>query len=231
MQPYFFPYLEHFRLMASCDLWVVFDTVAYKRRSWMNRNRILDRQRGWSYVTVPVRRSPADQPVCSVGLVEDVPWANDLRDHLRVYAHEAPHYRETLALVDAVLGTAPRTLTDLNVAGLRAVAQRLGITTEIRILSELRLSLPSRAAPGEWALHIARGVGATAYRNPIGGKQLFDPSRYAAAGIELSFHEPTSIRYATGSFEFVPDLSVLDVLMWASDAELAGFMRPSPGED
>jgi hypothetical protein len=152
------------------------------------------------------------------------------RDHLRVYAHEAPHYDQTLALVDAVLGTAPRTLTELDVAGLRAVAARLGIGTQIRVLSELGLALPSRAAPGEWALLIACAIGADAYRNPVGGKALFDPAQYAAAGIELSFHEPTTVRYATGSFPFVPDLSVLDVLMWATEAELASFMAANAGD-
>ena len=47
MQPYFFPYIGYFSLIANTDLWVVFDTPQYTRKSWMNRNRILH-PRGWT---------------------------------------------------------------------------------------------------------------------------------------------------------------------------------------
>ena len=56
MQPYFLPYLEHFRLIAACDRWIVFDTVKYSRHSWMNRNRIINREKGWVYLGVPVSK-------------------------------------------------------------------------------------------------------------------------------------------------------------------------------
>ena len=55
MQPYFLPYLEHFRLLAACDRWVVFDTVGYRRKTRMNRNRIINRSTGWCYISVPVK--------------------------------------------------------------------------------------------------------------------------------------------------------------------------------
>lgn len=41
MQPYFFPYLGHFSLIAASDAWIVFDVRQYTPRTWMNRNRIL----------------------------------------------------------------------------------------------------------------------------------------------------------------------------------------------
>ncbi len=51
MQPYFFPYLGHFGLIAACDRWVVFDTCQYTPRSWMNRNRVLHPAEGWTWAT------------------------------------------------------------------------------------------------------------------------------------------------------------------------------------
>ena len=41
MQPYFFPYLGHFALIAHTDAWVVFDITQYTPKTWMNRNRVL----------------------------------------------------------------------------------------------------------------------------------------------------------------------------------------------
>lgn len=41
MQPYFFPYLGYFQLMAASDLFVHLDDVQYIQRGWVNRNCIL----------------------------------------------------------------------------------------------------------------------------------------------------------------------------------------------
>ena len=57
MQPYFFPYLGHFSLIASVDRWYVFDITQYTPRTWMNRNRILHPHDGAQYVTVPLSNS------------------------------------------------------------------------------------------------------------------------------------------------------------------------------
>ena len=58
MQPYFFPYLGYFELIARTDRWVVLDTVQYNRKSWMNRNRILHPNNGWQYINAPVHHAP-----------------------------------------------------------------------------------------------------------------------------------------------------------------------------
>ena len=213
MQPYFWPYLEHFRLLAACDRWVVFDTVAHRRKTWMTRNRVLNRDKGWSYVSVPVLKSTSHGTVAETA-IDHSGWHDRLTDQLRVYAHEAPFYDETLALVIDVIEREQPTLAELNTDILRAVAQHLGIDTPIDRLSELGLDLPEHAEAGEWALLISRALGAAEYRNPSGGVDLFDRAQFTAAGVHLSFHHHRTTRFETGSFDFVPDLSIIDPLMW-----------------
>lgn len=41
MQPYFYPYLGYFSLIKHTDKWIVFDSVQYIERGWVNRNRII----------------------------------------------------------------------------------------------------------------------------------------------------------------------------------------------
>ena len=54
MQPYFFPYLGYYSLIAATDHWVVFDTAQYIRRGWVNRNRVLSTgSDGWKYAENP----------------------------------------------------------------------------------------------------------------------------------------------------------------------------------
>ncbi len=214
MQPYFLPYFEQFRLMAACDLWVVFDIAQFTRKSWMTRNRILNRDKGEAYISLPVRHAGGMVPVRDALVDEDRDWRGMLFDRLRVYEKEAPEYRAvTDSLADALAGR-HGTVAATNTALLRWVAREMGITTPIVPCSDLDVAFPERCQPGEWALHISKAVNATEYRNPAGGKHLFDPELYARNGLRLSFHEHRPRTYPTGSLTFVPDLSVVDWMMW-----------------
>jgi hypothetical protein len=214
MQPYFLPYFEQFRLIAACDRWVVFDTAQYTRKSWMNRNRILNREKGTAYISVPVQHTGLDTTIWDAHLDAAQDWRGKLLDKLRVYQADAPHYAAVRTLVGDATAGQYDTLAVLNTALLRRVCSHLGIDTPIEVASQLPLELPEACAPGEWALHIARQLGATEYRNAAGGRALFDASLYAQHGIALSFHEACPRTYATGRFAFVPDLSIVDWLMW-----------------
>ena len=41
MQPYFFPYIGYFQLIAAVDLFIVYDNIKYTKKGWINRNRML----------------------------------------------------------------------------------------------------------------------------------------------------------------------------------------------
>jgi hypothetical protein len=55
MQPYFFPYIGYFQLIAQSDVFVFYDDVQYIKGGWVNRNRIL-RNGEPCWLTLPVRK-------------------------------------------------------------------------------------------------------------------------------------------------------------------------------
>jgi hypothetical protein len=214
MQPYFFPFFEQFRLLAACDEWVIFDTPQYSRKSWINRNRVLNREKGTTYVSVPVRHAGYSIPIKEAEIDHAQDWQGAVLNRLKVYKKRAPHYDWVTGWVSEIIHGPHTTLGGLNAEIVRNVARTLDIPTPIALASELPFALPKEAAPDEWALHISKGLNATEYRNAAGGKSFFDGSKYAAAGITLSFHEHAPRIYQTGDLEFVTDLSIIDWLMW-----------------
>lgn len=226
MQPYFLPYFEHFRLMAACDQWVVFDTAQFTRKTWMTRNRVLNREKGTAYISLPVQHTGLDTPVRDALLDNGQNWRDKLFGRLRVYEREAPCYAAVIAGLTDALADDFRTVTEVNVALLRWACRELGITTPLRLCSEMAVPFPENCGPGDWALHVAKAVGATEYRNPSGGRALFDPDLYARNGVTLSFHEHRPQTYDTGSLPFVPDLSVIDWMMWNPPARLRDWLSP-----
>lgn len=57
------------------------------------------------------------------------------------------------------------------------------------------------------------------YVNPIGGQELYDKEFFEENGIELSFIKTLPIEYRQFKNEFMPWLSMIDVLMFNSIEE------------
>lgn len=219
MQPYFFPYFEQFRLISACDLWVVFDTAQFSRKSWITRNRILNRDKGTSYVSIAVRHTGLDTTIkdARIDLAKD--WRGEIMNKLKVYQAAAPNYAAVRDFIGDTVQGSHQTISTLNTEVLKAVCGYLRIATPILVASSLSLDIPDQCDPGEWALHISKNLGASEYRNAAGGKALFDSVLYAENGITLSFHEHRPRTYRTGRFNFVEDMSIIDWLMW-NDREI-----------
>lgn len=224
MQPYFLPYFEHFRLIAACDQWIVFDIAQFVRKSWMTRNRILNREKGVAYISVPVQHTGLDTPIHAALLDNGQDWRGKLLGRLRVYSAEAPHYRTISELLQDALEDDFKTVSSLNTALLRRFCDYLEIRTPILVCSELNIDFPAGCDAGEWAFHVSKAIGASEYRNPSGGRALFNPEFYRQNGMQLSFHEHRPRQYSTGSFDFVPDLSIIDWLMWNDKATLQQWL-------
>jgi hypothetical protein len=101
----------------------------------------------------------------------------------------------------------------------------MGIPFRYAFFSEADYTLPPILAPGEWALQIARQLGASEYVNPPGGEELFDPAAFAEAGIRLTISRLPSMAYGCRGLEFQPDLSIIDVLMWNAPEDVLTHMR------
>lgn len=225
MQPYFLPYFEYFRLINACDRWVVFDVAQFTRKTWMSRNRILNRENGTSYISIPVKHTGAKLKITDAQIDNATDWHRKLFDQLRVYASEAPHYRRVIALLDSAIQKDQDSLCSLNVNLMRAVCAYLDISTPVSLCSEMNIEFPPDCGAGEWALHVAINQGATEYRNPSGGRELFDPQQFASHGISLSFHQHSPRTYQVGRFRFVSDLSIVDYLMWNDPTTLKAWLQ------
>lgn len=226
MQPYFFPYAGYFALIHATDCWVVFDTAQYRRRAWVNRNRMLsDNREGWTYIRIPVVHSPRETRICDIRIGDTQAWIDQLIDQLQIYRRRrAPYSADVMDWLQATLrkahdingpGDFSRTLITL----LQATCNRINLPLPFQIFSQMNLQLPDELSAGEWALEVARSLKATTYINAPGGRDLFSPHQFAAAGIELQILNPRLTAYRQGSSDFIPGLSILDLLMWNSPAD------------
>ena len=159
MQPYFFPYLGHFALIAAVDEWIVFNVTQYTRKSWINRNRVLHPDRSWQYVTIPLANSSIHIKIADARIGRFREQKKHVLGKLSHYRRQAPYYRETCEIVrNTFAGLRDDGLVSLNVAGLRSVCQYLGLPFRYRIGSQLKLDWPEGLTAGQSAPRYAASL-------------------------------------------------------------------------
>lgn len=221
MQPYFLPYIGYFSLMKAVDRFVVYDDVAFINRGWVNRNQILLNGKAHLF-TIPLREASQNKKIRDIALDESTRWREKLLRTVEQGYKKAPHFAPAYSLLAQVLQTPAGTIADLALAGLRAVNEYLGLRTEVVPTSTEYENSHLKAQ--ERILDICRREGASRYVNPVGGMELYDKPTFAAAGIELFFIQSENVEYPQFGGDFVPWLSILDVLMFNSPAQVHALL-------
>jgi len=225
MQPYFFPYLGYFDLINSTDRWIVFDTAQYIRHGWVNRNRIVHVDSGWQHILVPLKKHSRQAAIKDIEIAANIDWKNCILGQLLRYKKKARYYKETIDLVEESLDEKEFHISHLNVRVMKSVCRLLGIDFNFNIFSEMDFDLGPVEGPGDWALRISEAMGASEYLNPPGGADIFDPGKFAASGITLKIQEFQNMEYDCRRWDFVPGLSIIDVLMWNTPEEIMAHLN------
>lgn len=224
MQPYFFPYLGYFDLINYSDRWIVFDTVQYIRHGWINRNRIHHPKEGDLYIVVPLKKSHRNIVIKDVLISDDPKWKTKILGQLIHYKKRAPYFNDTYSFVQDCLSIDEKSLSRFNSLILEKTCSRLGIIFKYTYFSEMDLHLGSIEGPGDWALRISEALRVKEYVNPPGGVDIFVPEKFKDAGIKLTVRNIHPFEYSTGRYEFIPNLSIIDVMMFNSVEQIKKFL-------
>ncbi len=216
MQPYFAPALGYFDLISLCDKWVVFDVTDFRAKSWMVRNRVLHPSSGWQYIKAKTGKVHRGTPIRDVRLAPERDWRDLILRQVEHYRKKAPFFDDTRELLERCLGADTDSLVKFSTHMLSEVCLRLDIPFACSFFSEMDLPIGPVEGPGDWALRISEAMGATEYVNPPGGRNLFDPRAFEEIGVKLTIREFDELCYEPRGYEFIPMLSVIDVMMWCS---------------
>jgi hypothetical protein len=208
MQPYLFPYLGYFQLIRAVDAFVVYDDVNYIKGGWINRNLILA-QGSKQLITLPLQGASPNQLINQVA-VGGRP--EKLLETIRHCYAKAPQFSTVFPLVEKILLQEEKNLARFLDQSLRLVCEHLGLHPRWHVSSVLNKDNELRGQ--DKVLVICKELGATHYINVPGGKALYDQETFASRGVRLSFIQPKAVSYRQFANEFVPNLSIIDVMMF-----------------
>ena len=204
-----YPYGGFFAKAASVDLFVIVDVTQYVKKEYHNRNQVKLADGKAHWLRIPVKT--AGRFTQRINEVEVVPGTNWQRDHRRTVelAYAKSRYFEGFwPPFRQLLEREWRRLVDYNVAVIRLCFELLGITTPVKLASELGVC----GRRTELILDICRKTGADAYLHGRHGRDYADFNYLKEAGVRSFIQEYTQVPYPQPWGSFVANLSILDIL-------------------
>ena len=210
MQPYFLPYIGYFQLIDAVDVFIVYDNIKYTKKGWINRNRML--QNGNDVIfSLPLKNDSDLLDVRDRELAADFKRDKLLNQIRGAYRH-APYFAPAFPLIEEIVRHEDQNLFRFIHHAIVKTCAHLGITTQIRVSSDIAINhgLKNR----DKVLALCQGVGAKTYVNAIGGTALYSKNEFLEQGIDLKFIRSNEFEYIQMGNDFMPWLSIVDVLMF-----------------
>ena len=210
MQPYFFPYIGYFQLIAAVDQFIVYDNIKYTKKGWINRNRMLKNGKDEMF-SLPLKSDSDYLDVCKRELAADFN-RDKLLNQIKSAYRRAPYFAQTFPVVEQIVRYEDANLFCFLHHSIVKTCEHLEIKTEIKISSSLAIDHGLKSQ--DKVLSLCEAVGASTYVNAIGGKELYSKETFREKGLELKFIQSKPFEYPQFDNEFVPWLSIIDVMMF-----------------
>lgn len=222
MQPYFFPYMGYWQLINAVDKYVIYDDVNFIKNGWINRNNIL--LNGKKYlVTLPL------DGASSFLLINQIRTTSKTKDKEKVLKtiaqsyKKAPYFENVISIVENTIMNESKFICDALIYSIKSVINYLDIKTEILISSEL--DKDNSLSSEDKVIHICKLLNGNNYLNAIGGQELYNKSNFEKQNLQLSFLKMNQQSYKQLSNDFIPNLSMIDVLMFNSPSSIREMLN------
>jgi len=222
MQPYIFPYIGYFQLINAVDKFVIYDDVNFINKGWINRNQILVSGQPHLF-TIPLKDASQNKLIYEVELALNDPWKKKFLKTLQQSYQKSPNYQKVFLLIEEIVNFESVTIADLTLHALKKVCAYMNITTEI--VDSSRVYNNSEFKAQERILDICKKENASHYINPIGGMELYEKNKFEKEHIRLDFIKSVASPYPQFKNAFVPWLSVIDILMFNDDENIAKLLK------
>jgi len=210
MQPYFLPYIGYFQLIAAVDIFIVYDNIKYTKKGWINRNRMLQNDTDVMF-SLPLKKDSDSLDVVERELAADFNRDKLLNQFKGAY-RRAPYFEQTFPLIEQIVRYDEVNLFRYLHHSIIKTCEHLNITTEIKISSDVDIDHTRQSQ--DKVIALCEAVGATGYINAIGGMELYSKEAFQMRGIDLKFVKSKPFEYPQFGNEFVPWLSIIDVMMF-----------------
>lgn len=221
-QPYFMPYIGYWQLINAVDVFIISDDYNFIEGGWIARNRILENGQP-RYFNIEISHVSSNRKINELYISTEKFDKEKKLMQLRNVYRRAPFFNEGYELMQQIFDYEDMNLAVFLENSIEKVCDFLDIKTKFvkssSILNNCDLKKEERI------FDQCRYVGADIYINAIGGQKLYTFEQFKEQGIQLGFIQTGDIRYKQLWYDFVPDLSIIDVIMFNSRDEIKKMLH------
>jgi hypothetical protein len=208
MQPYLFPYIGYWQLIDAVDIFVIYDDVNFIKQGYINRNNILQKQKAHLF-TLELIGASSNKKINDIKIGGN---SNKLLRTIKQNYSKSPFYKDVFPVIEDILNNEEKELSKFLGFSLVKIAKYLNIDTKFLYSSDMKNDKTFKAQ--DRLIEMSKILNATGYINSIGGIELYDKEVFSQNNINLSFLKTHKISYKQFNNEFVPNLSIIDILMF-----------------
>ena len=195
--------------MNAADLFLIGDNYNFIKRGWIQRNRILVGGKPFFW-GLEVKHMSSFKKINETEFT-DINVSQKLDTIYYAYCR-APQFEAGFALIKKILNFPERNVAEFLFHSIKAVCQYLEINTKFIRSSEI---LGNDSFKREYRIYdFCQRLGGDTYINAVGGQDLYHFDDFEKHGVKLKFIHPNIRPYKQFHSEFVPGLSILDVIMF-----------------
>lgn len=213
------PYIGYFQLIREVDKYIVYDDVNYIKKGWINRNNILENGSAKLF-TISLKEASQNKLINEIEIVDDF---SKFKKKLQYNYSKAPYYNETYSMIERIVDYPDKNLSRFIINSLREILAFLNIDTEILISSELTKDNSLKGK--DKIIQINKILKSNTYVNAIGGQELYNNDEFETQGIKLNFLRSIPYSYPQFKDVFIPNLSIIDILMFNSQEEIKKILN------
>ncbi|WP_201537893.1 WbqC family protein [Psychrobacter immobilis] len=223
MQPYFMPYIGYFQLINTVDKFIFYDDVTFIKQGWINRNQILINNKA-NMFSVPLANASSHTLIKDVLISENryEKWKKSFLSSIMYNYKKSKNYEQVRLLIESILSEPPSSISDFAIKSIVEVSKYLDIMTDFEICSDQHSN--THLFGQNRVLDICKAENADTYINPIGGMTLYSESEFLENEIKLYFIKTDAFVYKQFSNEFVPFLSIIDILMFNDKEDVSKML-------
>ncbi|MEW6769037.1 MAG: WbqC family protein [Pseudomonadota bacterium] len=212
-QPNFLPWLGFFDKLARADKFVILDSVPLQLTGGNYTNRVRMIVNGApAWITMPLRRGhDARNRIDQAEVVDEPKWRRKIRSTIAQSYAKAKFFDLAMSIVDRMLDLRTASLADINMTGIIAVAEVLGLSSAKIVRAS---ALNAGGNSNELLANLVTAVGGDTYLAGHGAGGYQDDDVFASRGIAVQYQDYAPPAYPQiGSGEFIPGMSAIDALM------------------
>lgn len=222
MQPYFFPYIGYWQLINCVDKYIIYDDVNFIKGGWINRNNILVNGEG-KLINIRMHNASSNKLINEVEVLDDsTSRAKTLRTIENNY-RKAPFFKQVYPIIENIINQKENNLGSFLTYEIKRICEYLLINTDIVLSSEIQKNNDLKGQ--DKVIEICKIMKAKEYVNAIGGQQLYSNEVFAENGIKLKFLQANIRKYNQFNNDFVPNLSIIDIMMFNSQSEIKDMLN------